>query len=31
MAADVHRRLVEFMRATAIPDHLLTPRLELRI
>ena len=31
VAADVHRRLVEFMRATTVPDHLLTPRLELRI
>ena len=31
MATDVHRRLVEFMRATTVPDHLLTPRLELRI
>ena len=30
-ATTVHRRLVEFMRATAVPDHLLTPRLELRI
>ena len=31
MATDVHHRLVEFMRATTVPDHLLTPRLELRI
>ena len=31
VAADVHRRLVEFMRATKVPEHLVAPRLELRI
>ena len=29
IARDVHRSLVEFMRSTNLPDHLLKPRLEL--
>jgi len=28
-AKDVHRSLVDFMRSTDLPDHLLKPRLEL--
>ena len=31
VARDVHEYLVRFMRETSVPEHLLKPRLELRI
>ena len=31
VAVELHRSLVEFMRATEVPERLLRPRLEIRM
>ena len=31
MASELHRKLVQLMRETDVPEHLIRPRLELRM